>query len=530
VDVDDRKQAQRALLEKEEQLELALGAMNQGLWDWNLLTGHCYFSPRYHQILGYGAGEFPPVFTTWTEFLHPDDRAVAEDDRPENLRLLGGEFSRECRLRHKSGEYKWIQSIGKVTAWNEDRSPARIVGTITDITDRRRMEEQLYQAQRLDSIGRLAGGVAHDFNNLLTVINGYAAMLAEDLSGVEGAVDGLNEIRAAGERAAGLTQQLLAFSRKQMLQLAVLNLNDVVSDVHKMLQRLIGEDIDVVLRLAPDLGNATADAGQMQQIIMNLAVNARDAMPGGGMLIIETCNAFLDETYVSKHPGIRSGNHVMLAVTDTGCGMTPEVQEKIFEPFFTTKSKGHGTGLGLATVYGIVKQSGGWIWTYSEPGKGTTFKLYLPRTDDSVAQTGSEPATDLAGAAVILVVEDQEDVRELTTKILTRFGHTVISAKDASEAIRICASHAGTIDLLLTDVVMPGLSGWELASEVARVLPKTKVLFMSGYTDNAIAQHGALNAGVEYIQKPFTPEGLARKVRAVLGSPPPNAEGIRRGW
>jgi PAS domain S-box-containing protein len=521
VDVDDRKRAQQALADREEQLDLALAATSQGLWDWHLLTGHCYFSPRYHQILGYEAGELPARFTTWTNLLHPDDRSLAADDRPENLRLLNGEFTRECRLRQKGGEYIWIQSKGKVTEWTADRIPARLVGTITDITQRRRLDEQFYQSQRLDSIGRLAAGVAHDFNNLLTVINGYAAMLLTDLAHVDVAVDGLNEIRAAGERAAALTQQLLAFSRKQILKIAAIDLNDVVKDVHKMLRRLIGEDIKIVLELAPDLGNIIADAGQIQQIVMNLAVNSRDAMPNGGTLLIETSNAFLDETYISKHPGIRSGHHVMMAVSDTGAGMTAEVQEKLFEPFYTTKPKGHGTGLGLSTVYGIVKQSGGWIWVYSEVGKGATFKLYFPRTDEEPAAPVRSAVSNLDGAAVILVVEDQDDVRSLAVKALQRYGHTVLSAKDATDAIRTCTEYPGRIDLMLTDVVMPGLTGRELAIEVARIRPETRVLFMSGYTDNAIAHRGVLDPDVEYIPKPFTPEGLARRVRAVLATRPP---------
>ena len=510
VDVNNQKRTQ-------ERMQLALEAANAGLGDWNVLTGECFFDPSYHAILGYEEGDLPLQYETWAGLIHPDDRAAILERRLEQIRLHRGHVSYEYRIRKKSGEYIWVQSKSKVTAWTQDEKPARMVGVMTNITERRLLEEQLYQAQRLESVGRLAGGVAHDFNNLLTVISGYVEMLAADLSGVELAQEGLNEIRSAGERAAALTNQLLAFSRNQILQPSVLNLNEVVTDVNKMLGRLIGEDVELLVRLAPDLGNTVADPGQIQQIVMNLAVNSRDAMPGGGTLIVETSNTYLDETYASVHPGVRAGHHVMLAVTDSGHGMPAEVRNHIFEPFFTTKGKGHGTGLGLATVYGIVKQSGGSIWVYSEPGQGTTFKLYFPRTDEPVTAAKHLARTDLRGTEAILLVEDQDEVRIMAIKALKRYGYQVYSAANGDDALRFCRSHQGRLDLVITDVVMPGMNGRELAIQLSASRPDFKFLFMSGYTDNAIAHHGILDQTVDFIQKPFGPESLAEKVREVLG-------------
>ena len=383
----------------------------------------------------------------------------------------------------------------------------------------RRAEEQLQQAQKMELVGQLAGGIAHDFNNLLTVINGYSEMLLADSPPGDPSRESLNEIRSAGERAAALTQQLLAFSRKQMVQPAVLNLNKIVTEIEKMLRRLIGENIKFVTRLAPDLGNARVDVGQIQQVIMNLAVNSRDAMPRGGSLIIETANATFDEAYAAAHPGARAGAFVMLGVTDTGIGMTAEVKERLFEPFFTTKPKGSGTGLGLATVYGMVQQSDGWTWVYSEENRGTAFKIYFPRTDAPLAETNHKPKTDLRGNETILVVEDEPGVRHLAIEALQRYGYAVISAASGSEALSLAQEFPDRIDLLLTDVVMPGLNGRELASQLREVRPQMRVLYMCGYTDNAIVHSGTLEPGLVLLQKPFTPESLAERVRDVLTAP-----------
>ena len=399
-----------------------------------------------------------------------------------------------------------------------DEKHRTIVIILNDVSERKRMEAQFLQAQKMEAIGQLAGGIAHDFNNLLTIIKGYSQLSLMELKEGGPLRENIEEINKASDRASDLTHQLLAFSRRQILEMKVLDLNALLPGVEMMLRRVIGENIELVTQLAEDLGRVKSDRGQIEQVIMNLAVNARDAMPDGGKLTIETANAELDEAYVRAHVAVKPGKYVMLSVSDTGFGMTPEVRERVFEPFFTTKEKVKGTGLGLSTVYGIVKQSGGNIWVYSEPGKGTTFKIYLPREDEPLEEVVERVAGGELhrGDETILVVEDNDEVREVAVRIISGQGYRVLEASQGLDAFLIFTEHDGPIHLLLTDVVMPKMSGRELAETLMSIRPRIKVLYMSGYTDNAIVHHGVLERGMDFIQKPFAVDTLARKVREVL--------------
>ena len=407
---------------------------------------------------------------------------------------------------------------------------SQIVVTFIDVSDQRRAEEekaklevQLRQSQRMEAVGKLAGGVAHDFNNLITTMIGYCDLLLDDLVGEDKRRNLVAQVRKSADRAASLTRQLLAFSRKQVLEPRLIDLNRVVRDMDRLLRRLIGEDVLLVTLPAPDMRLTYADQGQIEQVVMNLAVNARDAMPEGGTLTIETAVAELDEDYTRERPEVEVGPHVVLSMSDTGYGMDAQTRTRIFEPFYTTKELGKGTGLGLSTVYGIVKQSGGHIWVYSEPGKGATFKIYLPVVEAEGEERPSPPeGTPILGGhgETILVVEDDEDVRFLTTRVLRKQGYDVYEAESADDAIRELKRIDGELHLLLTDVVMPGASGPQLARQLSVLRPTVKILYMSGYTDNAIVHHGVLNEGTDFLPKPFTARSLSKKVREVLNRAP----------
>ncbi|PWT99627.1 MAG: hybrid sensor histidine kinase/response regulator [Terriglobia bacterium] len=509
-DVAARREAQRQIENSERRYRLLFQSNPQPMWVFDRDT-LAFLAVNNAAVQKYG-------YTT-EEFL---GMTIADIRPAEDVPALLQDVGKRTPGLHRDGPWRHRTRDGTIISVEIAAHPIVFEGQnaslvmAADVTERQKLEEQFRQAQRLESIGRLAGGIAHDFNNLLTVINGYASVILSELPGGSPLAQRVAEIQGAGQRAAALTQQLLAFSRRQIVQPKVLNVNSVIADVDKMLRRLIGEDIDLVVKLSPDLDNIKVDDGQLQQVIMNLAVNARDAMPQGGSLIIETSNVYLDESYAAKHPEVHAGAYIMLAVTDSGTGMTPEVQERIFEPFFTTKPPGSGTGLGLATVHGMVRQAGGWIWVYSEPRSGTTFKIYFPRTEEAVPGRHTDAATSSPrGNETILVVEDQEDVRKLTVAVLEHYGYRVLSAAGGDEAIALANSFMGVIDLLITDVIMPGMSGRELAERLVADR-KLRVLFMSGYTENAIAHRGILDSGLAYIQKPFTPESLAQKVREIL--------------
>jgi len=448
--------------------------------------------------------------------LHPDDlpelRAALATLKDQPGRSL------IVRSRFRHADDTWRDGEGTVTNRLHDPAVRALVFNYRDVTERTRLETQFRQAQKMEAVGRLAGGVAHDFNNLLTAIFGYADLLAESLPPDHPGLEDLGEIRTAATRAAGLTRQLLAFSRQQVLRPVVLSVNDVVENVQKMLGRLLGEDIELHASLAGDLGNVRADAGQLDQVIINLAVNARDAMPKGGKLTLETANIDLDTGYAEQHQPVAPGRYVMLAVSDTGTGMDEKTKAKAFEPFFTTKEPGKGTGLGLATVYGIVKQSGGYIWAYSELGQGTTFKIYLPRVDapsDTPVAVPELTGTP-AGTETVLLAEDDPLLLPLARDLLKKLGYRVLEAHNSAEALTVARNHEGVIHLLLSDVVMPGGGGFQLAQNLLVERPAMRVLYMSGYTDEAVVRHGLLERGLNYLQKPFTPAVLARRVRGVL--------------
>ena len=457
----------------------------------------------------YGAGDSESILASYREQVES--------------RTVDARF--EAILRRWDGEQIWVEGSN---ATIELPSGPVVFSILRNVTERRRseqersnLEEQLWQARKLESIGRLAGGIAHDFNNLLTVINGYSQLLLGKLRAGDPLRATIADIHKAGESAAGLTRQLLAFSRKQVLQPRVLGLNRVVGEMRGMLERLVGEDVEVCVALEAESGTVHADPLQLEQAIMNLAVNARDAMPDGGRLLIETADVERDENYAQSHPGARAGRYVMLAVKDSGTGMDEETRRHIFEPFFTTKAAGKGTGLGLATVQGIVEQSGGYIDVASQPGHGTTFKIYLPAVKDAPADSeppGAVLVPMTRGAETVLVVEDQAEVREFAADALRAFGYQAMLAASADEALQLFDRECQRIDLVLTDVVMPGWSGRELADRLKKRRPGIRVLFMSGYTNHAIVHQGVLEQGAEFIQKPFSPDQLAIKIREMLMS------------
>jgi PAS domain S-box-containing protein len=515
-DISARKEAEERLRESEELSRLVAENVTDLIAVLDLDGRRLYNSPSYAEILG------DPEQLRGTESfveIHPEDR-----ERIKTVFLTTVQTGRghraEFRFLLKDGSVRFVESQGSVIRDVEGK-PSKVVVVSRDITARKQLEEQLLQAQKMEAVGRLAGGIAHDFNNLLTVILGFTDLALQRLEADSPVREQLEEVRKASQRAASLTRQLLAFSRRQVLQPQALDLNAVVANVEKMLHRLIGEDVELKTTLRSEISRVQLDPAQVEQVILNLAVNARDAMPQGGKLTIETANVDLDEEYASRHAGITPGCYVMLAVSDTGFGMDSETKSRVFEPFFTTKPVGKGTGLGLSVVYGIVRQSGGHIWVYSEPGKGTQFKIYFPALEDRAPQRTQLPQTLVQrpkAAETILLVEDEEGVRELAANILEAEGYKVLKTDSPKEAVRIADRHDGPIHLLLTDVIMPGMSGPKLAEHLAFSRPDMKALFMSGYTDDAASGHGVVAPGTPFLEKPFVRSALIRKIHEVLES------------
>jgi len=485
-----------------------------------------YSSPSFVSVLGYSPEE--NIGRVTFDLLHPDDAPQVRLQFERLLRNAGSSETSIYRARHKDGSWRWLEARG--TNLLHEPSVRALVVNFRDITEQRLAQEQLRQAQKMEAIGRLAGGVAHDFNNLLCVINGYSDLLLHRLDPEDPAREMLSEIKKAGELSASLTCQLLAFSRKQVLALKRLDLNAVIRNVERMLRRVIGEDIELVTNLAAGLGIIEADPGQIEQVLMNLAVNARDAMPDGGTLRIETANVECNGGEASARSTVPAGRYVVLSVQDTGCGMTAEIKSRLFEPFFTTKGPGRGTGLGLATLYGIIKQSGGHIEVESEPGRGARFRIYLPYAENLRGPLSSPHASRALarGSETILVVEDEEAVRSLTTLVLRQAGYRVLEACDGESALRTAETYDGVIELLVTDVVMPGLGGRQVAERLTRMRPEMRVLYLSGYMDDAIVRQGVLHHEVNFLQKPFMPPVLAQKVREVLDAPPAVPSGTAR--
>ena len=524
--------SQRALEKQQKQLELALHGADLGAWDWNLSTGELVVNRRWLSMLGYRETEMVSKFDEWKERIHPDDFPVIQGIFQTHINGESESYESEHRLKHKNGEWIWVLAKGRVIERNENGKAIRACGTHLDITQRKqnelenqKLEEKLRQAQKLESVGRLAGGIAHDFNNLLTTITGNVTLAIMDLPPDDELMEPLNEVNLAATRAANLTRQLLAFSRKQVIQPKVIDLNELIQHTHKMLVRLIGEDVELKTIPLEGLGRVLVDPGHMEQILLNLAVNARDAMPQGGTLFIETGEVELNEEYAEYNLQIPPGRYVMLAVSDTGTGMTEETKTNIFDPFFTTKEAGKGTGLGLATVYGIVKQSQGSIQVYSELGKGSTFKVYLP-----VAQEGAEhyqPFEEVpfkkfsGGTETILVVEDERSVGSTAIKILKGLGYQVQYAENGVVALGYLENTKQHFDVLLTDIVMPKMNGRELAQRFVQERPNIKVIYTSGYTENVISHQNRLDEGVHFLGKPYSPQALAKKIREALDSATP---------
>lgn len=517
-DITEREEAGRALRESQQLYEGLFNSIDSIVWECDARThDFTFISKHAERLLGYPVERWTTERNFWQDHIYPDDRewaisycqAAIAEKRPHDF---------EYRMLAADERVVWLRDIVSVILSNGE--VVKLRGVMVDITAQKQLEEQLQQSQKMEAIGRLAGGIAHDFNNVLTVIMGQSNLALLRLSEDDPLRQKLERIKVAGERAAALTRQLLAFSRKQMLQPHIVCLNSIVEEIYQLMLGSIGEDLELVLELEPELGMVRADPTQIHQVLMNLAVNARQAMPHGGTLKIKTANAVLDDHIMSKHPYVEQGDYVLLEVSDTGIGMDHQTKRHLFEPFFTTKEVGQGTGLGLSTVYGIVKQSRGYIWVESELERGTMFSIYLPQIKEKpVSGALDNSLVAQQGTETILLVEDDAMVREMTCEILEAHGFNVLKAGDVDTALALCQRYKGHIDLLLTDIVMPKSNGLELAKQLKGLRPHLRTLYMSGYTNNSIAYRGESDEDIAFIQKPFDPEDLIGKIRDVLDAP-----------
>jgi len=521
-DVTEQWRLEAALKQNERLLQHISDALPAVLFLYSLEQERLVYASRESlAITGYLPGELTGGQMLVEEMLHPDDRPlVREEMRKLRNAAEGFMVEVECRIQHQTGDWKWILLRTTVFDRFPDGSAKQLLGVAFDVTESRRLREQLVQSSKLESLGKLAGGVAHDFNNLLTVIQSYAEMAQSTVSEGDLAHAYIQQILKAAEQASNLTNQMLAFARRRIISPRVFNLNELVREAETFLQRLLPENIRLEMVLQPELWHVYADPTQIEQVLLNLAINARDAMPEGGVLTVETANVTLDEAYTARHAEVQAGEYVLLAVSDTGIGMDERTLARLFEPFFTTKETGKGTGLGLSTCYGIVKQAGGSIWVYSEPGKGTTFKVYLPRTQEAAAGLPERPMRRrvIGGHETVLVVEDNDAVRDVAVAALEAQGYRVLQAANGADALRLAESLEEPVHLLLTDVVMPGTSGAALAQQLQVRYPYLKVLYTSGYTQNVIVHHGVLEEGIAFLPKPYRPADLAHRVREVLDS------------
>jgi len=520
IDVTDRVRAYEAMRVAEERRRLVSRVTKEAIWEWTPATGAMVWNHAFHDLFLFDAADVALTREWFESRIHPDDRTRARQELVEAMQGQQEQCTRRFRFQRGDGTVALVEDRA-VLAWNGDVA-ARVIGSLADVTVQHELDEQLAIAQRMEAVGRLAGGVAHDFNNLLTAIRGFASFALDEQLPNSRARDDIEQVLQASDRAAALTRQLLAFSRRQVLQPQLVSVNAILGNLQRMLARVLGEDIEVVTAFEPSVWPVIVDPGQLEQVIMNLVVNARDAMPEGGLLTIATSNVVLDAAYAESHVGATTGDHALITIVDTGVGMDARTMERIFEPFFSTKERDKGTGLGLATSYGIIQQSGGHIRVLSAPGRGSTFQVYLPRALEQEGTTVRAPTAlsmHLDGSETVLVVEDDDRVRRVSVAALQRHGYRVLESRTAEAALLLFTAHQAAIDMVVSDVVLPRKSGPSLAQDLRALRPDLRMLFVSGYTENAFLSSGAVEPGIALLEKPFSPETLVRHVRAILDRP-----------